>query len=87
MVTFIVLRLLDTFTTILNVSKYGGWEVELNPYMRWIGSAGLFIPYQLLITCLAVLILNRFKYKKVVYTVMSVISLIVVLVNIYCLTL
>jgi len=87
MIIFIILRILDVITTILNIYKYGGWEVELNPTMRWIGSKGLFIPYQILVVILSVLVINRFKYKEVVYFGLSIISLIAVVINIYCLTL
>ena len=87
MIIFIILRILDVITTILNIRKYGGWEVELNPTMRWIGSKGLFIPYQILVVILSVLVINRFKYKEVVYFGLSIISFIAVVINIYCLTL
>jgi hypothetical protein len=87
MIIFIILRILDVITTILNIRKYGGWEVELNPTMRWIGSKGLFIPYQIVVVILSVLVINRFKYKEVVYFGLSIISLIAVVINVYCLTL
>mgnify|MGYP007068313147 CR=1 FL=1 len=86
MIIFIILRILDVITTILNIYKYGGWEVELNPIIRWIGSKGLFIPYQILVVILSVLVINRFKYKEVAYFGLSIISLIAVVINIYCLT-
>lgn len=87
MIIFIITRLLDIITTLLNINKYGGWEVELNPTMKWIGSKGLFIPYQIMIVFFAVLIINRFKYRNIVYGCLSFISLMAIAINIYCLTL
>lgn len=89
MIFFVILRLLDTLTTILNINKYGGWEVELNPLMRFIGGYGTLpvVVYQLLMTLFAILVISRFKYKRFVFGVLSGVSLVAVVINIYCLTL
>lgn len=86
---FVVLRLLDILTTILNINKYGGWEVELNPLMRFIGGYGTLpvVAYQLLMTLFAVLVIGRFKYRKFVFGALSSVSLVAVVINTYCLTL
>jgi uncharacterized membrane protein len=85
MIIFIILRILDIITTLLNIKLYGGWEVELNPTMKWIGSRGLFIPYQIIVVILAVLIIERLRFKKVIYISLSIISLFAVLINLFCL--
>lgn len=85
MIIFIILRILDIITTLLNIKLYGSWEVELNPTMKWIGSRGLFIPYQIIVVILAVLIIERLRFKKVIYISLSIISLFAVLINLFCL--
>jgi len=88
MIIFIITRLLDVITTLLNIQKYGGWEVELNPTMRWIGTRGLFIPYQIVMLLGTTLIVSQFvKHKNLVFGIFSFISMIAVAINIYCLTL
>lgn len=87
MIIFIILRILDTVTTLLNVQKYGGWGVELNPWMEKIGNKGLFIPYQIFITVFGIIIIERSRFKKQIYIALCLVSLIAVLVNSYCLTL
>jgi hypothetical protein len=85
MIIFIILRILDIITTLLNIKLYGGWEVELNPTMKWIGSKGLFIPYQILMIILSILIIERLRFKKVIYISLSIISLFAVFINLFCL--
>lgn len=85
MIIFIISRILDIITTLFNIEKYGGWEVELNPYTRWLGNQGIFFPYQILITILAVLIINKFRYQKAIYGGLALISFTAVIINIYCL--
>ena len=87
MIIFIILRILDVITTLLNIRKYGGWEVELNPTMKWIGERGLFIPYQIVMIVFVSLIVSRFKYRKIVYGFLSALSILAVSINLYCLTL
>lgn len=87
MIIFILFRILDVITTLLNIQKYGGWEVELNPTMKWVGERGLFIPYQIVMIIFISLIVSRFKYKKYVYAFLSGLSILAVSINLYCLTL
>jgi len=87
MILLIITRILDVITTILNINKYGGWGVELNPTMRWIGEKGLFIPYQILALILVILTTERLKHKKTIYRVFSILSLVTIIINVYCLTL
>ena len=87
MIIFIVTRLLDIITTLLNINKYGGWEVELNPLVRNIGSNGIysFVAYQFTIIILAIVLVERFRIKNLVYISFSIISMIAVAINIWCL--
>ena len=89
MIIFIITRILDVVTTLLNIQKYGTWDVEMNPLMKHIGEQGIypFMAYQLLVVILAVVVIDRFKYKNFVFGVFSIISMIAVAINIYCLTL
>ena len=83
MIIFIITRILDVFTTLLNVNNFG-WDVEINPWLRNLGEKGLFIPYQIGLTLFAILITNRSKFKKQIYLTLSIISLIAVCINTYC---
>lgn len=87
MTIFITLRIIDVITTLLNIQKYGGWEVELNPTMKWIGERGLFIHYQIIMIVLVSLIVSRFNFKNIVFGFLSALSILAVSINIYCLTL
>lgn len=88
-ILFIITRLLDMVTTLLNIYKYGGWEVEMNPLVRSIGEKGIyyFMAYQLLVIILALVIVDKFKYENFVFGTFSIISTIAVVINIWCLTL
>jgi len=83
MIIFIILRILDCITTLLNINNWG-WDIESNPVIRKVGEMGLFIPYQILITLGLVLLVKNFKYQKIVYAGLSILSLIAVLINSYC---
>lgn len=83
MIIFITLRILDVITTFLNVNNFG-WDIESNPWMKFIGEKGLFIPYQIGITVIALYFIEKSKYKKQMYSVLSLISIIAVLINSYC---
>lgn len=83
MTIFIITRLLDMVTTLLNVNNYG-WDIEGNPLVRSIGEKGLFIPYELAILIITIIAINRFKYKDIVYLVFSGISMVAVIINLYC---
>lgn len=83
MIIFIITRILDVFTTYLNVNNFG-WDVESNPSLRYLGNNGLFIPYQILITILGIIVVEHCKFKKQIYIALSIISLIAVCINIYC---
>lgn len=85
MILLIFTRILDVITTLLNVQKYGGWDVELNPTMRYFGTRGLFIPYQIIALTIVILIVERTKHKDFYYCFLSILSITVVAINIYCL--
>lgn len=85
MIFFILTRILDVITTLLNIQRYGGWEVELNPIVKYIGSNGLFIPYQLVVVVLSIFIIEKMRYKSIIYRVFSFMSLIAIFINLFCL--
>ena len=89
MIIFIITRILDVVTTLLNIQKYGTWDVEMNPLVKSIGEQGIysFMAYQFTVIILAMVIVDRFKYKKFVFGTFSIISMLAVAINIYCLTL
>lgn len=86
---FLTLRILDIITTLLNVQKYGNWDVELNPIMRYFGSQGIYavIGYQMLVTLFAVLVISRFRFGKLVFGGFIAISTLAIIINVWCLTL
>lgn len=87
MTFFIITRLLDMITTLLNIKKYGNWEVEMNPFVRQIGNNGIytFLAYQFGVMIFAILLVDRFKYKDLVFIPLSIITMVSVVINIYCL--
>ena len=89
MIIFIITRILDVVTTLLNIQKYGTWDVEMNPLVKSIGEQGIysFMAYQLLVVVLAIVLVDKFRIRNLVYISFSIISMIAVIVNIWCLTL
>lgn len=84
MIILILTRLLDIFTTYLNINKWG-IEVEGNPIVRKIMEQGLFIPYQMCFIGIIILIAERVpKYKRIIYLSISCISLIAFINNLFC---
>lgn len=84
MIVLILARLLDAISTLLNVNQWG-WDVEGNPLMRTIGERGLFIPYQLFITGIIIVIAELIpRYRRIVYLSVSSLSLLAILTNLYC---
>jgi hypothetical protein len=81
---FILTRILDVLTTLLNTNKYGA-SVEGNPLMEQIMIRGLFIPYQIFMTGMFILLAEAVpKYKKISYFSMSLLSLFFILSNLFC---
>lgn len=80
---FILTRILDVITTLLNVNNYG-WDIESNPLIRTIGRTGMFIPWQIAITVFIILLISTFRFKKVVYRVLSILGFITIGINLYC---
>ena len=87
MIFFIITRLLDIITTLLNIQKYGNWEVEMNPFVRQIGNNGIysFLAYQFGVMIFAILLVDRFRFKDLVFIPLSIITMFSVFINIYCL--
>ncbi len=87
MIFFIITRLLDIITTLLNIQKYGNWEVEMNPFVRQIGNNGIypFLAYQFGVMIFAMVLVDKFKYKDLVFNSLSFVTMISVVINIYCL--
>lgn len=84
MILLIVTRLLDIFSTLININKWG-IEVEGNPIILAILEKGLFVPYQMFFLGLIILIAEALpKYKRIIYVAMSCISLIAVINNLFC---
>ena len=84
MIILIITRLLDIITTLLNVNKWG-LDVEGNPIIRTLMYEGLFIPYQLLITGIIILIAELLpKYKNIIYISISAITIITIVNNLLC---
>jgi hypothetical protein len=84
MIILIITRLLDIFTTYLNINKWG-IEVEGNPIVRKIMEHGLFLPYQLCFIGIVILIAEHLpKYKRIIYISISCISLLAVVNNLFC---
>jgi len=84
MIILIITRLLDIFTTYLNINKWG-IEVEGNPIIRKIMEQGFFIPYQMVFIGIIILIAEHLpKYKRIIYISISCISLIAVIINLFC---
>lgn len=83
MIIFIITRILDIVTTLLNVNNFG-WDVELNPWVRILGNKGLFVPYQIGLTLFTIFITNKSRFKKQIYITLSIISLLAVCINTYC---
>ncbi len=85
-ILFIITRILDMISTLLNI-KGNDWSVELNPIVRYIGTRGLFIPYQLALIVITISLVSKIRFKRAFYISFSVISLIAVAINLYSLTL
>ena len=84
MIILIITRLLDIFSTYLNINKWG-IDVEGNPVVRMIMEKGLFIPYQLFCLGLIIFIAELLpRYKRIIYISISCISLVVFINNLFC---
>jgi hypothetical protein len=84
MIILIITRILDIFTTYLNINKWG-IDVEGNPLIRSAMEKGLFIPAQLFAVGIIILIAEYLpKYKTIIYGSISSISLLAILINTYC---
>lgn len=82
MKAFIILRLLDVWSTLLSVGSFG-IDVETNPVSRFWLERGLFIPFQIVFTILFCLLLIRFNSRavKVGLGIFNVITTVVVATN------
>jgi hypothetical protein len=81
MYLLILSRILDVFTTYLNVNKWG-WDVEGNIFMRNLGESGWFIPYQIIVVLFLIILLERLpKWKGIIYKVLTIMSLLVAISN------
>lgn len=84
MFILILTRLLDVFSTYLNINRWG-IGVEGNPIVRKIMEIGLFIPYQMFFIGLIILIAEHLpKYKRIIYISISCVSLIAFVNNLFC---
>jgi hypothetical protein len=84
MAILILTRLLDIFTTYLNINKWG-IDVEGNPIVRKIMEQGYFIPYQLCFIGIVILIAERIpKYRRIIYLSISSVSLLAIINNLFC---
>ena len=81
---FIIARMLDILSTLININKWGS-SVEGNPLMRQVFEKGLFLPYQIFITTFIILLVEPWiKYKKIIYISLSILSLLVFVSNLLC---
>jgi hypothetical protein len=82
MVTFIILRLLDIWSTLLSVSTFG-IDLETNPVSRFLLEKGLFVWWQIFLTSIVCLFLVKFDSRavRIGLKVFNVVTTVVVLVN------
>ena len=84
MIVLLITRLLDMFTTYLNINKWG-YGVEGNPLIRELMERGLFIPGQFFMIGLITVLAEALpKYKRIIYVSISSLSLVAVAINTYC---
>jgi len=84
MLIFILSRVLDIVSTLINTHKWG-IGVEGNPFVLEIMEKGLFIPYQFLMISVVIVIAEVFpRYKQIIYTVMATLNLLVFFNNLGC---
>ena len=84
MIFFILSRMLDVATTLLEINKWG-YGIEGNPWVRVVMEKGLFIPYQILMTCVVILVAENLpKCRKVIYGGLTVLGLFVTVTNLGC---
>lgn len=82
MIAFVILRLLDIWSTLLSVNEFG-IDIETNPVSRFWLERGLFVPFQIVFTVLFCLFLIRFNSRaaRVGLGIFNVIALFVVAMN------
>jgi len=84
MLLLLIARILDILTTYLNINKWGV-EVEGNPLTMAIIQRGLFIPYQMIMFLVIVLVAELLpRYRKIIYVSLIAISLMVTISNLFC---
>ena len=84
MIVFLIARILDIFTTYLNINKWG-WGVEGNPLIAEVGRRGFFIIYQMFMFGLVVILAELLpKYKRIIYVSLSALSFVVAFSNLFC---
>lgn len=64
MIAFVVLRLLDIWSTLLSTNEFG-IDIETNPVSRFWLERGLFVPWQIFFTVAFCLLLVRFNSRPV----------------------
>lgn len=84
MIILIITRLLDIFTTYLNINKWGT-GVEGNPIVREVMDKVFFIPYQMFFLGVIILVAEQLpKYKRIIYISISCLSLLAIINNLFC---
>jgi len=84
MIILILTRILDVYSTLINVNKWG-YEVEGNPFIRGLMEKGLFIPAQIVGIILVIIIAELLpKYRKIIYISISAFSLLASIINFSC---
>jgi len=85
LIFLIITRILDITTTLIDVNEFG-IEMEGNPIIRKTLELGLFIPYQIFMLIVIVLVAGMFKkkYRKIIYLIISILGLLSSILNLYC---
>lgn len=64
MIAFVILRLLDIWSTLLSTNEFG-IDIETNPVSRFWLERGLFVPWQIFFTIAFCLLLIRFNSRPI----------------------
>jgi hypothetical protein len=85
LIFLIITRILDITTTLIDVNEFG-IEMEGNPIIRKTLELNLFIPYQIFMLIVIVLVAGMFqkKYRKIIYLIISILGLLGSILNLYC---
>lgn len=82
MITFIILRLLDIWSTLLSVSTFG-IDLETNPVSRFWLERNLFVWWQVIFTLVVCLLWTKFNSKaiRIGLKVFNVVTAITITIN------